>query len=250
MSASTNCDAVRVSVTSRDQYGTHRDASKHYPPRGIPSYSVDTRNPALNPKDSAPAAEAFQYSQNNRVSHYENAGSNHPPITSDVNATNNPPLSTASSTTTLTPEATGSTKQIGDYVLKKTIGQGTFGKVKLAEHVRTKDLAAIKIIEKANVKTQKQKNSVQREVRLMKLLHHPHIVEVKDIIETDEHIFMIMEYASGGELFDYIVSNGMVKEKESRAFFRQILSAVDYCHQVRHVSPDVTLGSGVELYRR
>ncbi|KAI8800985.1 kinase-like domain-containing protein [Cladochytrium replicatum] len=121
-------------------------------------------------------------------------------------------------------------RRVGDYVLKKTIGQGTFGKVKLAEHMHTKEKVAVKIIEKANVKTAKQRNSVQREVRLMRLLHHPHIVDVMDILENDTHIFMIMEYAHGGELFDYIVNRGKLSEKESRHFFRQILSAVGYCH--------------------
>lgn len=120
---------------------------------------------------------------------------------------------------------------VGDYILKKTIGQGTFGKVKLAEHIHTGQLVAVKVIEKANVKTHKQRNSVQREVRLMKLLSHPHIVQVLDIIENNDQIYIIMEYASGGELFDYIVSHGMVKEKEARMFFRQVLSAVDYCHR-------------------
>ncbi|TPX31275.1 hypothetical protein SeMB42_g07784 [Synchytrium endobioticum] len=134
------------------------------------------------------------------------------------------------------PMGSGDNKQVqsvrvGDYILKKTIGQGTFGKVKLAEHAITKELVAIKVIEKASVKTQKQKNSVQREVRLMKLLYHPHIVETLDIVETDDHIYIVMEYAAGGELFDYIVSHGMIKEKEARMFFRQVLSAVAFCHQ-------------------
>ncbi|KAI8807921.1 kinase-like domain-containing protein [Cladochytrium replicatum] len=128
------------------------------------------------------------------------------------------------------PERDRHERRVGEYILKKTIGQGTFGKVKLAEHIHTREKVAVKIIEKANVKTAKQRNSVQREVRLMRLLHHPHIVEVMDILENDTHIFMIMEYAQGGELFDYIVNRGKLSEKESRHFFRQILSAVGYCH--------------------
>jgi serine/threonine protein kinase len=65
------------------------------------------------------------------------------------------------------------------------------------------------------------------------LLHHPHIVKVYDVIETSDMIFIAMEYEAGGELFDYIVVNKRVKEKEARSFFRMVLSAVDYCHQVK-----------------
>jgi serine/threonine protein kinase len=67
----------------------------------------------------------------------------------------------------------------------------------------------------------------------LKLLNHPNIVKVLDVIETQEFIYIIMECAVGGELFDYIVANKRVKENEARSFFRMVLSAVDYCHQVR-----------------
>jgi serine/threonine protein kinase len=88
------------------------------------------------------------------------------------------------------------------------------------------------VLEKANIKNQKQITRIQREIRLLKLLHHPHIVQIHDVFETTEFIYIVMEYAPGGELFDYIVACKRVKEKEARWFFRQILSAVDYCHQV------------------
>lgn len=90
----------------------------------------------------------------------------------------------------------------------------------------------MKVIEKSNIKTQKQKISVDREVRLMKLLNHPHIVGVHEVYQTKHYIWIVMENANGGELFDYIVKNGHVKEPEARRLFRQVLSAVDYCHQV------------------
>ncbi|TPX38274.1 hypothetical protein SmJEL517_g00287 [Synchytrium microbalum] len=141
------------------------------------------------------------------------------------------PAGSSSSASSSSPDSDSSPRRVGDYILKRTIGQGTFGKVKLGEHCVTKEMVAIKTIDKASVKTQKQKNSVQREVRLMKLLYHPHIVQTLDIIETEEQIFIVMEYLAGGELFEYIVQQRMVKEKEARQFFRQILSAVSYCHQ-------------------
>lgn len=87
------------------------------------------------------------------------------------------------------------------------------------------------MIEKCQIQSNKQVARLQREIRFLKLLHHPHIVKVYDVIETAEHIYIIMEYAAGGELFDYIVAHKRVKEKEARSFFRMVLSAVDYCHK-------------------
>lgn len=121
--------------------------------------------------------------------------------------------------------------EIGPFKVIKTIGEGTFGKVRLCQHKLSLKKVAIKTILRSEVQTVKQKNSVQREVRLMKLLYHPNIIKVYNIEEGESEINLVMEYASGGELFDYIVSKGMIKDKEARMFFRQILSAVDYCHQ-------------------
>jgi serine/threonine protein kinase len=102
--------------------------------------------------------------------------------------------------------------------------------------------AAIKVIEKAQVRSPKQIARLQREIRFLKLLHHPHIVRIYDVVETRECIYIIMEYAVGGELFDYIVANKRVKEKEARAFFRQVLSAVDYCHRNAVIHRDLKPG--------
>uniref|UniRef100_G1TLC6 Microtubule affinity regulating kinase 2 n=1 Tax=Oryctolagus cuniculus TaxID=9986 RepID=G1TLC6_RABIT len=101
---------------------------------------------------------------------------------------------------------------IGNYRLLKTIGKGNFAKVKLARHILTgKELF--------------------REVRIMKVLNHPNIVKLFEVIETEKTLYLVMEYASGGEVFDYLVAHGRMKEKEARAKFRQIVSAVQYCHQ-------------------
>ncbi|XP_056317309.1 serine/threonine-protein kinase MARK2 isoform X7 [Danio aesculapii] len=119
---------------------------------------------------------------------------------------------------------------IGNYRLLKTIGKGNFAKVKLARHVLTSKEVAVKIIDK----TQLNSSSLQkvfREVRIMKLLNHPNIVKLFEVIETDKTLYLVMEYASGGEVFDYLVAHGRMKEKEARAKFRQIVSAVQYCHQ-------------------
>ncbi|XP_048354266.1 serine/threonine-protein kinase MARK1 isoform X1 [Sphaerodactylus townsendi] len=119
---------------------------------------------------------------------------------------------------------------IGNYRLLKTIGKGNFAKVKLARHVLTGREVAVKIIDK----TQLNPTSLQklfREVRIMKILSHPNIVKLFEVIETEKTLYLVIEYASGGEVFDYLVAHGRMKEKEARAKFRQIVSAVQYCHQ-------------------
>ncbi|XP_030337126.1 MAP/microtubule affinity-regulating kinase 3 isoform X13 [Strigops habroptila] len=129
---------------------------------------------------------------------------------------------------------------IGNYRLLKTIGKGNFAKVKLARHILTGREVAIKIIDK----TQLNPTSLQklfREVRIMKILNHPNIVKLFEVIETDKTLYLIMEYASGGEVFDYLVAHGRMKEKEARAKFRQIVSAVQYCHQKHIVHRDLKL---------
>ncbi|XP_042201194.1 serine/threonine-protein kinase MARK2 isoform X4 [Callorhinchus milii] len=122
------------------------------------------------------------------------------------------------------------TPHIGNYRLLKTIGKGNFAKVKLARHVLTGKEVAVKIIDKAQLNS----SSLQklfREVRIMKNLNHPNIVKLFEVIETEKTLYLVMEYASGGEVFDYLVAHGRMKEKEARAKFRQIVSAVQYCHQ-------------------
>ncbi|KAM4018335.1 serine/threonine-protein kinase MARK2 isoform 9-T9 [Anomaloglossus baeobatrachus] len=131
---------------------------------------------------------------------------------------------------TSVPTSADEQPHIGNYRLLKTIGKGNFAKVKLARHVLTGKEVAVKIIDK----TQLNSSSLQklfREVRIMKVLNHPNIVKLFEVIETEKTLYLVMEYASGGEVFDYLVAHGRMKEKEARAKFRQIVSAVQYCHQ-------------------
>jgi MAP/microtubule affinity-regulating kinase len=86
---------------------------------------------------------------------------------------------------------------------------------------------------------EKKIGKLYREVRVMKMLHHPNIVKLYEVIETKSTVFLVMEYASGGELYDYLVVHGKMKEKEARAKFRQILSAVSYCHKKRVIHRDL-----------
>uniref|UniRef100_A0A672RPW8 non-specific serine/threonine protein kinase n=1 Tax=Sinocyclocheilus grahami TaxID=75366 RepID=A0A672RPW8_SINGR len=115
---------------------------------------------------------------------------------------------------------------IGNYRLLKTIGKGNFAKVKLARHVLTSKEVAVKIIDK----TQLNSSSLQK-VSLQISSLYLYILKLFEVIETDKTLYLVMEYASGGEVFDYLVAHGRMKEKEARAKFRQIVSAVQYCHQ-------------------
>ncbi len=86
---------------------------------------------------------------------------------------------------------------------------------------------------------EKKIGKLYREVRIMKMLHHPNIIKLFEVIETKYTVFLVMEYASGGELYDYLVVHGKMKEKDARAKFRQILSAVSYCHKKRVIHRDL-----------
>ncbi|XP_045463380.1 serine/threonine-protein kinase MARK2 isoform X5 [Harmonia axyridis] len=144
----------------------------------------------------------------------------------------------SSSASTRNRPRVGEEPTIGKYKLLKTIGKGNFAKVKLAKHVPTGKEVAIKIIDK----TQLNPGSLLklfREVRIMKMLDHPNIVKLFQVIETEKTLYLVMEYASGGEVFDYLVLHGRMKEKEARAKFRQIVSAVQYCHQKRIIHRDL-----------
>ncbi|CAL8083509.1 unnamed protein product [Calicophoron daubneyi] len=127
---------------------------------------------------------------------------------------------------------------IGKYKLIRTLGRGNFAKVKLAEHVSTGRQVAVKVIDK----TQLNRASLLklfREVKIMKMLNHPNIVRLYEVIESERHVYLVMEYAPNGEVFDYLVTNGKMKEKEARAKFRQLVSAVEYCHWKKIVHRDL-----------
>lgn len=122
---------------------------------------------------------------------------------------------------------------MGYYEMECTIGKGNFAVVKLATHIVTKTKVAIKIIDKTQL-TEDNLKKIFREIQIMKLLRHPHIIRLYQVMETDRMLYLVTEYASGGEIFDHLVAHGRMNEREARRKFRQIVSAVAYCHS-RHV---------------
>ncbi|KAG0317200.1 NUAK SNF1-like kinase 1, partial [Dissophora globulifera] len=128
---------------------------------------------------------------------------------------------------------------IQGYTYIGTIGQGNFGKVLLAENDITGEQVAVKILEKAQFKSEQQRLHATREARLMVTLRHPNIVDVKTVMEDDYRILIVMENLTGGELFDYISNKGSLDEREARRIFQQIVLAIHYCHENNVVHRDL-----------
>mmetsp|Transcript_58000 Transcript_58000/g.154550 ORF Transcript_58000/g.154550 Transcript_58000/m.154550 type:complete len:767 (-) Transcript_58000:400-2700(-) len=131
------------------------------------------------------------------------------------------------------------TKSIGHYILGKTIGEGTFGKVKLGTHILTDEKVAVKILEKERIVDVADVERVAREIHILKLIQHPHVIQLYEIIETPRQMYLIMEYCSGGELFDHIVACGRVEESEACRFFHQIIAGVELIHSMSVVHRDL-----------
>ena len=128
------------------------------------------------------------------------------------------------------------------YEIFQTIGEGQFAKVKLALHVLTKEVVAIKVIQKTNESSSSLKEWNQ-EVNRLKTVNHPNIVKLLEVIDTEEALFIVMEYISGGDLFTYLEAKGRVMEGEARGLFRQLVSALQHCHQRGVVHRDLKLGN-------
>uniref|UniRef100_A0AAR2M461 non-specific serine/threonine protein kinase n=1 Tax=Pygocentrus nattereri TaxID=42514 RepID=A0AAR2M461_PYGNA len=134
--------------------------------------------------------------------------------------------------------AQGRPLQVGFYEILRTLGKGNFAVVKLARHKVTKTQVAIKIIDKTRLNSSNLEK-IYREVQIMKLLNHPHIIKLYQVMETKDMLYIVTEYAKNGEMFDYLTSNGRMSEAEARKKFWQILTAVDYCHRHHIVHRDL-----------
>ncbi|XP_073907553.1 maternal embryonic leucine zipper kinase isoform X2 [Castor canadensis] len=123
------------------------------------------------------------------------------------------------------------------YELYETIGTGGFAKVKLACHILTGEMVAIKIMDKSALGSDLPR--VKTEIDALKNLRHQHICQLYHVLETANKIFMVLEYCPGGELFDYIISQDRLSEEETRVVFRQIVSAVAYVHSQGYAHRDL-----------
>ncbi|XP_018488830.1 SNF1-related protein kinase catalytic subunit alpha KIN10 [Raphanus sativus] len=126
-----------------------------------------------------------------------------------------------------------------NYKLGRTLGIGSFGRVKIAEHSLTGHKVAIKILNRRKIKNMEMEEKVRREIKILRLFMHPHIIRLYEVIETPTDIYLVLEYVNSGELFDYIVEKGRLQEDEARNFFQQIISGVEYCHRNMVVHRDL-----------
>lgn len=129
--------------------------------------------------------------------------------------------------------------RLDDYILGRSLGKGSFGRVKLAEHLASNLLVAVKILNRKHMQKQNVMMKVTREVKILQKFSHPHIIRLFDVIETPSDIFLVLEYGSNGELFDYIVARGSLPEDEARKYFQQLASAIAYCHAHRITHRDL-----------
>ncbi|EES16537.2 hypothetical protein SORBI_3008G016200 [Sorghum bicolor] len=126
--------------------------------------------------------------------------------------------------------ATKVKRRVGKYELGRTIGEGTFAKVRFAKNTETGEPVAIKILDKEKVLRHKMVEQIKREISTMKLIKHPNVVRIYEVMGSKTKIYIVLEYVTGGELFDTIANHGRMREDEARRYFQQLINAVDYCH--------------------
>ena len=121
-------------------------------------------------------------------------------------------------------------KKVGKYEIGKTLGEGTFGKVKRAVNTEDNRVVAIKVLDKDKIQKQNMGSQIKKEISIMKMVKHPHVVELVEVLASKTKIFIVLELVTGGELFDEIVKEGKLCPDDARMYFRQLCEAVQYCH--------------------
>jgi len=134
-------------------------------------------------------------------------------------------------------------ERVGKYKLKETIGIGSFGKVKRAVNTLTHEVVAIKIMNKKKIRKQAGLvELVRQEVAHMKLLPvHDHLITLLEVLESDTHIYLVMECAANGELYQRILMDGALSNEQARVYWRQLLSGLEYVHSQKICHRDLKL---------
>lgn len=142
-------------------------------------------------------------------------------------------------------------KYVGPWIIGECVGKGASGRVKIAKHRVTGQLAAVKILplqplisSRASLATQqakseKQRLGIDREIIMMKLMNHPNIMRIYDVYEGERDLYLILEYVEGGELFDFLVNRGRLHSLEALAYFKQIIYGLNYAHTFSIIHRDL-----------
>lgn len=128
-------------------------------------------------------------------------------------------------------EAAEGAMRMGKYEMGRTLGEGHFGKVRLARHAESGRAFAIKILDRQRILAMKINEQIKTEIATLKLLKHPNVVRLYEVSASKTKIYMVLEYVNGGELFDKIALKGKLPEKEARKLFQQLMDAISYCHE-------------------
>eukprot|EP01138_Halocafeteria_seosinensis_P006419 gb/GECG01006562.1/.p1 GENE.gb/GECG01006562.1/~~gb/GECG01006562.1/.p1 ORF type:complete len:1077 (+),score=104.96 gb/GECG01006562.1/:1-3231(+) len=135
--------------------------------------------------------------------------------------------------------STASGGSLQEYAFGATLGKGTFGKVKLGKHLLTNEPVAIKILEKSRIKEIADVERVTREIKILKRARHDNVIQLFEVIDATDQIYLVMEYLDGGELFDYIVRKKRLTDQEARQFFHGVLDGLHYLHEMGVVHRDL-----------
>lgn len=129
-------------------------------------------------------------------------------------------------------------RKVGNYTIGRELGRGAFAVVHYAQDEEGHEVA-IKVLSRKQIQQQQLTEQVKREINIMKEINHPNVVRLIEVLRGETRLYLVCEYADGGELFDYIVENQRLSEDESRKFFNQIIDAVAYCHDAGIVHRDI-----------
>ncbi len=123
-------------------------------------------------------------------------------------------------------------KKVGKYDLGRTLGEGTFGKVKHAVNQESQEAVAIKVLDKEKIQKQNMGNQIKKEISIMKMVKHKYIVGMIEVLASKSKIFIVLELVTGGELFDKIVRDGKLAEDQALFYLGQLVEGVSYCHKL------------------
>ncbi|RMZ85458.1 hypothetical protein DV737_g836, partial [Chaetothyriales sp. CBS 132003] len=211
-------------------------------PPDRPSLWLD--GPATAPNDPASYGRKRQVGTMSSTIHDDELSISLPPSDShrhrpSLPQVTSPPVRTFSQTPVAeSPATTRAMNRLNQYSFVRNIGEGSFGKVKLARHKVTGQEVAMKTINRRKLISRDMAGRIEREIQYLQLLRHPHIIKLYTVITTKTDIYMVLEYVPM-ELFDYIVKHGRLGEAKARKLFQQIICAVEYCHRHKIVHRDL-----------